>query len=72
MSQSQSGSQAHNTTVNAAEGVRQVAIAAASTQAAANAAEIVMQRACLASALLNGIQPGVYITALKSLGTGGS
>jgi hypothetical protein len=62
---------AHRATVQAAEGARQIAVAAASTQAAANAAHVTFYRAARASALANGVQPNVYVTALRELGTGG-
>jgi hypothetical protein len=45
----------HRDAIAAAEGVRQVAVAAATTQSAVRAAEITYARACLKSALANGI-----------------
>ena len=72
MSIIQSGNRTHDTTCLIAEGVRQVAVAAAAgNQATAAAAEIVFYRACRASAMANGIQEGQFSTALKELGTGG-
>jgi hypothetical protein len=51
---------------------RQGAVAAAiGNQATIRTAEIVHYRACLASALANNCQPGVFIRALMDLGTGG-
>jgi hypothetical protein len=38
---------------------------------AITAAEVTYNRACLASAIANGLSPVPYITVLKSLGTGG-
>jgi len=71
MSISKSGNKSHDDTVNAAEGTRQVAVAAAATQAAVNAAEITFHRAALASAKANGIGIEPIIAALRQLGTGG-
>jgi hypothetical protein len=71
MSISKSGNKSHDDAVNAAEGVRQVAVAAASTQAAVNTAEITFYRAAKASALANGCGAEPFISALKQLGTGG-
>jgi hypothetical protein len=71
LSISKSGHFVHDQTVNLAEGARQVAVAAASTQAAVNAAEITFHRAALASAKANGIGIEPIVSALKSLGTGG-
>jgi len=70
MAVSQTGNFAHDQAVDAAEGVRQVAVAAATTQAAANAAHVTFFRACIASAKTNNC-PGVlslYNSALKELG----
>ena len=62
----------HNDTCNLSEGTRQGAVAtAAGNQATVKAAEISFYRACLASAIANGCQPGVFIRALMDLGTGG-
>jgi hypothetical protein len=63
-----SGVKAHDDTVLAAEGVRQVAVAAASNQAAAISAEITFYRACYKSALTNNVSPSVFTQALFSLG----
>ena len=70
MSTSNSGNKNHDATVNVAESVRQSAAAGAS-QATIKTAEITFYRAALASAIANGIQPGVFISALRELGTGG-
>jgi hypothetical protein len=72
MSTCSSDNVTHKNTVNTAEGVRQVSVAAAGTQAAINAAEIVFYRACRTSALTNNVSPTVYIDALRALGTGGA
>jgi hypothetical protein len=57
MSQYSGDNQTHKATVSVAEGTRQVAVAAAATQAAAIAAELVFFRACLASAKPTVFQP---------------
>lgn len=62
----------HNDTCNLSEGTRQGACAAAAgNQATVKAAEIIFYRACLASALANGVQSGAFVRALQDLGTGG-
>jgi len=71
MSVSKSGNQNHDSVVNLAEGARQTAVAAAANQAAVNAAEITFYRAAKASALANGCGIEPFVTALRSLGTGG-
>jgi hypothetical protein len=71
MSISMSSNLTHNATVAAAEGIRQTAVAAASTQAAARTAEVTFHTACRTSALANGVSPTVHIYALKSLGQTG-
>jgi hypothetical protein len=53
MSCSQSGNKTHDTAVANAEGVRQTAVAAATTQAAVTAAEITFYKAVLASCKSN-------------------
>jgi hypothetical protein len=72
MSISKFGNKSHDDAVNAAEGVRQVAVAAASSQAPVNSAEITFHRAALASAKANGIGIEPIVAALKQLGTGGA
>ena len=71
MSTSQSGIKAHDDVVNAAENVRQAAVTAASSQSAARTAEIVFHRACVKSALANGISPSAAMQALRELGVTG-
>jgi hypothetical protein len=72
MSITQSGKKAHDDACNLSEMTRQGAVAAAAgNQATVRTAEIVHYRACLASALANGNQPGCFIRALQDLGTGG-
>jgi hypothetical protein len=71
MSQCQSPNATHNNTVSVLEGARQASVAAAATQAAVTTAEIVFLRACLASALANGVSTSNYVYGLKQLGTGG-
>jgi len=74
MSCSQTGNKTHDTAVANAEGVRQTAVAAATTQAAVTAAEITFYRAVLSSCRSNlaGSGSEAAISALKSLGTSGS
>jgi hypothetical protein len=72
MSQYGGDNQTHKGNVSAAESTRQVAVAAASTQASVTSAEISFYRTCRTSALANNVSPTVYIDALKSLGTGGA
>jgi hypothetical protein len=72
MSTCQSDNKAVRDAVNSAEGTRQAAVAAASTQAAINTAEIAFYRTCRTTAIANGVSPTVYIDALRALGTGGA
>jgi hypothetical protein len=63
----------HRANLLAAEHARQIAYAgAAGSQAAVTTADIVHFRACLASAKANGCGTDIFVTALKSLNTGGS
>lgn len=58
----------HANTCNTSEGTRQSACAAAAgNQATVKAAETAHYRACLASAIALGLQPGVFIRALMDL-----
>jgi hypothetical protein len=74
-----SNNKAHQTTVNFAEGTRQVAVTAAiaagggsaTVQAAIKTAEIAYYRSCVASCVANGVESGIFRTALQHLGTGG-
>jgi hypothetical protein len=68
MATSQCENTAHKNAVNAAETTRQVAVAAAGTQAAVNAAEVVFFRACISSAKTNGVPVSHYTEALRALG----
>jgi hypothetical protein len=61
---------AFNATANAAEGVRQSAVSAATTQAAVTAAEIIYFKACKAAAA-NGLSVSVFEDALRTLGQTG-
>jgi hypothetical protein len=72
MSITKSGNRSHDDAVNAAEGTRQVAVAAAATQAAVNSAEITFYRTALASAKANGVGIEPLAAALRTLGTGGA
>jgi hypothetical protein len=71
MSISMSPNLTHNATVAVAEGVRQTAVAAASTQAAVRTAEVTFHSTCRSSAISNGVSPSVHIWALVSLGQAG-
>jgi hypothetical protein len=66
------GNKIHDAAVLKAEVARQVSYSAAGSQAALKAADIAFHRAAKASAIANGIQPGVYVEALFELGTGGA
>jgi hypothetical protein len=72
MSVHRSGNKNFDDAVNFAEGVRQAACAPGMTQAACNTAEIAFYRAALASAKANGIGIEPFVSALRSLGTGGA
>jgi hypothetical protein len=72
MSIIQSGNGAHSASIVVAEGTRQVALAGTPTMAQAKAADIIFHRACLASAIANGVSTVQFSTALKELGTGGT
>jgi hypothetical protein len=72
MSITKSGNRTHDDTCNFSEMNRQAAVAAAAgNQVTVRAAEIVHYRACLASAIANGLQAGAFVAALRDLGTGG-
>jgi hypothetical protein len=74
MSIIKTGVVAHDNAIALAEATRQVAVAAAASQAAVRTAEIVFYRAALASAKTNNNSSGVeqFSTALRELGTGGA
>jgi hypothetical protein len=57
-----------NATANALEGVRQVAVSNASSQAAVVAAELAYYRGCFKAALTNQISTSNFAQAVKSLG----
>jgi hypothetical protein len=69
---SSSGNKTHDAAVLVAEATRQNAVRAATTTAAARAAEIIYFRTCLASAVATGVMTEAYVNALKELGTGGA
>jgi hypothetical protein len=71
MSVSQSSNLTHNLNVAQAEGKRQSAVAAASSQAAVISAEVTFHSTCRSSALANGVSPSSHIYALRSLGQTG-
>jgi hypothetical protein len=62
---------AFDTAVIAAEGVRQVAVAAVSSQPAINTIEITYYRAVAKAAIADGCSPSAAMAALKSLGVAG-
>ena len=70
---------AHETACNLSEMNRQVAVAQAIAAGGGSSvvtlaiknAEIVHYRNCVASALANGVQSGIFRAALRELGTGG-
>jgi hypothetical protein len=68
MSQYGGDNQTHKGNVSTAEGIRQVAVAAAGTQAAAIAAEVTFLRSCISSAKANNVSTSTYIDDLRSLG----
>ena len=72
MSIPQSTNFPHTAALNVSEAARQVAVAAATIQAAARTAEITHYRACLASAVANNCGATQFINALRELGTGGT
>jgi hypothetical protein len=61
----------HNANLFSAESVRQTALAGATTQAAATAADAAYAHSVLTSALSNGVQPGAALCALYELGLRG-
>jgi hypothetical protein len=71
MSVGNSGVRAHDQAQNATEGVRQTAVAAASSQSAVKTAEITFHRAVVKSALANGVSPSASMQALHELGVTG-
>ena len=70
MSAANSTKKTHNDTQNAAEGVRQAAVAGAS-QPAIRTAEIAFYRTVVASALANGVSTEAAMSALRNLGVTG-
>jgi hypothetical protein len=71
MSATKTGNLAHDSAMAAADGTRQVSLAAATTQSAARTADITFARAGVTSCKANGINPAQFITQLFELGTGG-
>lgn len=68
MSCPQSGVTAFDEGVAVAESIRQGAVASATTQAAAIAAEVTFNNSVKALALTNSISPSVYSQCLRQLG----
>jgi hypothetical protein len=68
MSHVQTGNTTHDATVGRAEGIRQAAVAAATTQATARSADVTCYQAALASARANNCGLTTFVTALKELG----
>jgi hypothetical protein len=72
MSTSRTGVAAFDTPANAAEGVRQFAVAAAGgNQSTARSAEITFYQTLRALAIANGISPFIINCALRELKAGG-
>jgi hypothetical protein len=61
---------AHRAALLAAEQTRQASCPPGSSQATVTAADIVYFRACVASAIANGVSSQQFSTALRELGTG--
>jgi hypothetical protein len=70
MSIIRSGVSSHDATCALSEMQRQVAVSAASSQAAVRSAEITHYRTCLASARTNGCGLDPFLNALHELGPG--
>ncbi len=68
MGPSNSGNTTFDNAVDAALGVAESAIEAASTQATANAAAVTFYRAVVASAVANNIDAAPFIGAIQNLG----
>lgn len=62
----------HKTNVTTAAAAVQIAVKAATTQGAANAAWITYFQTCRTSAIANGFSPSVFNAALQALGSGGT
>jgi hypothetical protein len=71
MSNAPTGIKSHDDAVVKAEGVRQTAVAAASSQSAVKTAEVTYYRAVVKSALANGVSPSASMQALHELGVTG-
>jgi hypothetical protein len=68
MASTKTGIKVHDDACALAEGIRQVAVAAAgSNMAAARSAEVTYFRTCKASAISNNISPSTFTDALRSL-----
>ena len=60
----------HNATVAVAEAIKQVAYTPTATQATIIAADVAFAKTAVASAIVNGVNPIVFMTILRSLGRG--
>jgi hypothetical protein len=67
MSAHKTGNKAFDDAANSAEALRQVQVAAASTQAAALSAEVAYYRTLRSLAITSNISPSNFLYALKSL-----
>jgi hypothetical protein len=68
MSITKSGNKTHDDSCNLSEMTRQSAVTAATgNQISIRAAEVTFYRACLASAVANGVQAGAFVRALMDL-----
>jgi hypothetical protein len=65
---SKTGNANVDATMLGAESVRQQSVSVATTQAQLNTAQVVFERAVLASKITNGLDPGNELIALRNLG----
>ena len=68
---SKSGNASFDSAMTTAEGVRQQAVAVATTQAQIVTAQIVFYRAAVSNGVANSLDVGPFQRALMDLGTGG-
>ena len=70
MSTVQSENKTHNATVAAAEAARQATVVTTATKATVVTAEVTFYKAAVASAITNGVNPIMFMTALRENGRG--
>jgi hypothetical protein len=68
MAATYSENKTHRDNIKAAEGVRQTAVAAASSQSAVKSAELTFARSCFSSAVANNCSTSTWTTMLAELG----